>query len=250
MANFLNAEKVAENEKLKKKAMIWTRRATVEVNNNPHKEKPINVPGGKASESQETPARKAYEWSQTDKEVIIDIFIKDLKENNVELIQTWTKIIIKISKDKETELRYSFTLCSEILPESTEKKFEEFRFRIILKKKLAGISWRSIEKESVNVERPNYPSSSKNKKNWDKIDVELSRELDREKPEGDEAFMKLMKEIYSKGDEEKRKAMIKSFQTSGGTVLSTNWDEVKHKDYEKKDRPDPPDGQKWVKPEY
>jgi len=27
--------------------------------------------------------------------------------------------------------------------------------------------------------------------------------------------------------------MIKSFQTSGGTVLSTNWDEVKKEDYEK-----------------
>jgi suppressor of G2 allele of SKP1 len=27
--------------------------------------------------------------------------------------------------------------------------------------------------------------------------------------------------------------MMKSFQTSGGTVLSTNWNEVKEKDYEK-----------------
>lgn len=30
-----------------------------------------------------------------------------------------------------------------------------------------------------------------------------------------------------------RRAMIKSFQTSGGTVLSTNWKEVAEKDYEK-----------------
>jgi len=27
--------------------------------------------------------------------------------------------------------------------------------------------------------------------------------------------------------------MVKSMQTSGGTVLSTNWDEVKESDYEK-----------------
>jgi suppressor of G2 allele of SKP1 len=27
--------------------------------------------------------------------------------------------------------------------------------------------------------------------------------------------------------------MVKSFQTSGGTVLSTNWDEVSRKDFEK-----------------
>jgi len=29
--------------------------------------------------------------------------------------------------------------------------------------------------------------------------------------------------------------MAKSFATSGGTVLSTNWNEVKEKDYEGKD---------------
>ena len=39
--------------------------------------------------------------------------------------------------------------------------------------------------------------------------------------------------------------MVKSFQTSGGTVLSTNWDEVGKADYEGKDRPSAPDGQEW-----
>ena len=34
-------------------------------------------------------------------------------------------------------------------------------------------------------------------------------------------------------NEETRRAMNKSFQTSGGTVLSTNWDEVGTTDYEK-----------------
>ena len=42
--------------------------------------------------------------------------------------------------------------------------------------------------------------------------------------------------------------MIKSFQTSGGTVLSTNWNEVKDKDYEGKDRPEAPQGQEWATP--
>ena len=38
-------------------------------------------------------------------------------------------------------------------------------------------------------------------------------------------------------DEDTRRAMIKSYQTSGGTVLSTNWKEVKEKDYEKDIQP-------------
>jgi hypothetical protein len=40
--------------------------------------------------------------------------------------------------------------------------------------------------------------------------------------------------------------MIKSMQTSGGTVLSTNWSEVKEKDYEGKDRVTA-DGMEWKK---
>jgi len=37
--------------------------------------------------------------------------------------------------------------------------------------------------------------------------------------------------------------MMKSFQTSGGTVLSTDWSDVAKKDYEGRDRPSPPKGQ-------
>jgi len=37
--------------------------------------------------------------------------------------------------------------------------------------------------------------------------------------------------------------MVKSFQTSGGTVLSTNWDEVGKTDYEKERQA--PKGMEW-----
>ena len=60
---------------------------------------------------------------------------------------------------------------------------------------------------------------------------------------GIDPSMAFFKQIYQNADPEKRKAMMKSFQTSGGTVLSTDWDDVKKKDYEGKDRPSPPKGQ-------
>jgi suppressor of G2 allele of SKP1 len=94
-----------------------------------------------------------------------------------------------------------------------------------------------------------YPSSSKNKHNWDKIDKEISNDmLEHYEDYGMDAGSALFQQIFSNGDEEKRRAMIKSFQTSGGTVLSTDWNDVSKKDYEGKDRVSPPKGQEWRKP--
>jgi suppressor of G2 allele of SKP1 len=53
-------------------------------------------------------------------------------------------------------------------------------------------------------------------KDWNKIDAEMTKELEEDKPQGEEALQSLFKDIYAKADDETRRAMNKSFQTSGG----------------------------------
>lgn len=43
------------------------------------------------------------------------------------------------------------------------------------------------------------------------------------------SLMELFRDIYAKGDEDIKRAMNKSLEESGGTVLSTNWNDVKSK---------------------
>ena len=65
-----------------------------------------------------------------------------------------------------------------------------------------------------------YPNSKK--RDWSNFKVED----DDGAPQGEDALNKLFKDIYSKSDEDTRRAMMKSFQESNGTVLSTNWKDV------------------------
>ncbi|KAF4740965.1 Suppressor of G2 allele of SKP1, partial [Perkinsus olseni] len=103
-----------------------------------------------------------------------------------------------------------------------------------------------VDKTTVSAsESSSYPSSSKVRRDWSAIDKMCDEELKGEKENGDAALNALFRQIYADANEDTRRAMVKSFQTSGGTVLSTNWDEVGKADYEGKDRPDAPDGQEW-----
>lgn len=83
--------------------------------------------------------------------------------------------------------------------------------------------------------------AARSAKNWDKIAKEIEEE-EKNSEEGnvDDFFKKL----YEGADPDARRAMVKSMQESGGTVLSTNWSEVGKNKVEVK----PPDGcefKKW-----
>jgi suppressor of G2 allele of SKP1 len=92
---------------------------------------------------------------------------------------------------------------------------------------------------------PSYPTSSKSgPKNWDKVVSDMTTkpkkkggdddadgeggrvdDMDDLDYGGDEANF-FFKKLYAGADEDTKRAMMKSYVESNGTVLSTNWSEV------------------------
>lgn len=89
---------------------------------------------------------------------------------------------------------------------------------------------------------PAYPTSSKSgPKNWDKVANDLTTKPKKEKKEGEDSndddggmldddegdpVNGFFKKLYKDADPDTRRAMMKSYQESNGTALSTNWSEV------------------------
>lgn len=146
------------------------------------------------------------------------------------------------------EYHLNLDLFDAIDPAASKVEVSKMKVEVSLAKKNIGTQWKDLERAEMETslpEQPAYPTSNKAKRDWGQIDREMEQEIKAEKPQGDEALNTLFKQIYDRADDETRRAMNKSFQTSGGTVLSTNWGEVARADYEGKDRPSAPDGQEW-----
>jgi len=191
------------------------------------------------------------EWYQNATHVFITLFAKGVLEETmkVDLQEKEIAVSFPLPGAAEEEYQLNLDLAEEILPSGSKVEVSKVKVEVVLEKKIKQTKWRDLERKEEILEippdQPEYPTSNKSKRNWNQIDRELEEEMKNEKPDGDQALNKLFQQIYERADEDTRRAMNKSFQTSGGTVLSTNWGEVASNDYEGKDRPTPPDGQEW-----
>lgn len=92
-------------------------------------------------------------------------------------------------------------------------------------------------------------STRKLKKNWENITTEiLSAEKEKTLSDdpnagGDTAVNGFFQQIFAGADEDSKRAMMKSYIESGGTTLSTNWEEVSKDQVEVK----PPKGSEYKK---
>ncbi|EAR85333.2 SGS domain protein (macronuclear) [Tetrahymena thermophila SB210] len=214
----------------------------------------------------------AYTWYQTTKSVGIEINHSLQRKEDLKTIFEAKKVDISFPIGNGSDYDLTLDLFDEIVPETVKVTVHLSKIEIVMEKKKPDQSWKSLngtvkfeeiptaktetnqtEAKKVVVQAanpPSYPTSSLKKKNWDKIDMEIEEDMKKNKSEyliSDDPMKGIFKQIYDASDENTKRAMMKSYLTSGGTVLSTNWDEVKDKDYEGKDRPEAPKGQEWRK---
>jgi len=201
------------------------------------------------------PAKIKHTFYQSDSTVYIQIPIKNLKKEQVEVHTSETTLSVSAKLPSGNDYSLEIDLAYPINHTRTDFKVTSTNIEIKLSKKDA-IQWTALDaaqtkhgqppiqmNRPVSEHTPTYPSSSKKPKDWDKLAVELKNEEKEEKPEGDAAVNQLFQQIYRDGSDETKRAMNKSFSESGGTVLSTNWDEIGKAKTELK----APEGMEWKK---
>ncbi|KAL1503165.1 hypothetical protein AB1Y20_011224 [Prymnesium parvum] len=213
------------------------------------------APSGGAAQPVSDPSKVRHEWYQTQTHVVVSILARHVPEEKVAVEFGEARVGVAIELEGGAKYQLNLSLFHKLVPGECKYSVSNAKVELTMKKHTPG-KWEALEGEGEGEVKPvavpppaTAPPStsvySGSKKNWDAIDSTLKKEEEEEKPEGEEALNKLFRDIYGKASDETRRAMNKSFQTSGGTVLSTNWDEVAQKDYEKERTA--PNGQEWKK---
>eukprot|EP00918_Siedleckia_nematoides_P052369 GHVU01114455.1.p1 GENE.GHVU01114455.1~~GHVU01114455.1.p1 ORF type:complete len:361 (+),score=101.74 GHVU01114455.1:71-1153(+) len=187
-------------------------------------------------------ARFRHDFIQTPTHVTVTFYMKGATKENCEVTFEERSLSLDWTISSSDSWQVTFDpLCESIVPEECTYSCFNTKVEIKLKKKTSG-KWDTLENKNVKAldelteeeikrRRDYYPSSKSQggeAKNWDKI----VNEMKDDKLEGEEALNDFFQQIYGRGDPEIRRAMNKSFQESGGTVLSTNWGEVGSKTVE------------------
>ncbi|KAH4155405.1 hypothetical protein HBI68_213830 [Parastagonospora nodorum] len=209
-----------------------------------------------------TPANKIkHDWYQSNDSVTVNILAKGAPKDAtvIEFEKDSLSVSFPIT-DSTSEYHFSADpLYASIDPSQSKFRVTPNKVEITLKKAAQGVKWHTLEGLDRKVEPPSdetktaipphvltskpaqesapaYPTSSKSgAKNWDKLATE---DLDdKDDMDGDETSH-FFKQLYKGATPEQQRAMMKSYQESGGTVLSTDWSNVGSKTIV----PEPPEG--------
>jgi len=173
-------------------------------------------------------------WGQEKGQIVFTMYQKKLVKEDVSVECTTDTLSVLLSLPDGSEYARNIQLVDKIQPSEIKWTVNPYKVQIFARKENPLKVWKTYEQNEEERRKENIIfnrwSTEKEKA------VNEQYEIAEKEDEKANALDGLFKKIYKDATPETRRAMIKSYQTSKGTVLSTNWDEVKEKDYEGKDK--------------
>ncbi|KAF2090877.1 SGS-domain-containing protein [Saccharata proteae CBS 121410] len=213
----------------------------------------------------QTPVDKIkHDWYQNSDNVYFTLLAKGVPKDKAGIEIAERSLSISFPTQTSSSFDYSLEpLFAEVDVAKSSYNVTPHKIEVTLKKALPGQKWSALEgaadtaaavpSSTSSVPRPvltgagnagpSYPTSSKSgPKDWDKLANDLTKKpkssadkgkgkdaeddrFDDDLEEGDEVN-NFFKKLYASADPDTRRAMMKSYQESNGTALSTNWSEV------------------------
>ncbi|KAF2267273.1 SGS-domain-containing protein [Lojkania enalia] len=203
-----------------------------------------------------TPASKIkHDWYQNNENVYFTLLARGVPKDKAAVDIDADSLSISFPIEGSSHFDYSLDpLFAKVDPSRSSYQVKASKVEFTLKKAEPGIKWKSLEgnrntsapsedKPTIpahvlasksNEQPPSYPTSSKKgAKNWDTVVADD----DLDDYDGDDTS-RFFKQLYKGASADQQRAMMKSYQESGGTVLSTDWSNVGSRTVV----PEPPDG--------
>lgn len=158
-----------------------------------------------------------YDHSQTDSEVHVAIYVPNLDSKSVHVtLKSDTTLNVDLGKQYG---QLTWDLYGPVVLESDASwTVTPYKLEIALKKKHHGHQWPTLEKAATtNVQTLAQQQQHSKWSQFDHTDM-----IDDAKHDEMDVFRRL----YADGDDDSRRAMMKSFSESNGTSLSNVWKDV------------------------
>ena len=199
----------------------------------PHREHNVN-----------RPQSIKHTWFQSQNIVEVNVLCKGLRQEDVAVaFSPWQlRVVVNQPEKKDDQLERKddqlerkddqpigtqydevFDLFAEVEPSLCRYEVLKTKIEIKLAKKDAATAWPTLtSKAACDTDIKNNKASSR--KDWSRIEKEAIQE--DEKDGEKDNVLHFFQKLYEQADEDTKRAMMKSYQESGGTSLSTNWSDV------------------------
>ncbi|KAI1731803.1 SGS domain-containing protein [Ditylenchus destructor] len=164
-------------------------------------------------------------WAQRSSHIYLTLEVKDMKIS--EMSANGNKFKFRGIKEAE-EYEADLELYGDLKGDELRQTVGDCRIELIIPKESTEW-WPRLLKNQTKIP-------------WIKVDFEKWKDENEENDEESDANS-FFQQLYRNADDNTKKAMMKSYSESCGTVLSTNWEDIK----KKKTEVSPPDGMEHKK---